>query len=67
MGLKMDIVKENVMVVDITSINANNVLIETVEGYVYLRQRSLKEKYRDKTIQRRILTGLAAYGKHRNI
>ena len=33
MGLKMNIAKTKVMVVDNTSINVNNVLIENVEGY----------------------------------
>ena len=31
-GLKMNIAKTKVMVVDITPINVNNVLIENVEG-----------------------------------
>ena len=45
MGLKMNIAKTKVMVVDNTPINVNNVLIENVEGYVYLGQRnSLKGK-----------------------
>ena len=35
MGLKMNIAKSNVMVVDNTPINVNNVLIENVEGIVY--------------------------------
>ena len=41
MGLKMNIAKSKrkVMVVDSTPINVNNVLIENVEGCVYLRQR----------------------------
>ena len=43
-GLKMNIAKANVMVVDNTPINVNNVLIESVQGYVYLGQHySLKE------------------------
>ena len=33
MGLKMNIAKTKVMVVDNTPINVNNVLIENVEGY----------------------------------
>ena len=37
-GLKMSIAKAKVMVVDNTPINVNNVLIENVEGYVYLEQ-----------------------------
>ena len=41
---KMNIAKANVMVVDNTPINVNNVLIESVQGYVYLGQHySLKE------------------------
>ena len=36
MGLKMNIAKTKVMDVDNTQINVNNVLIENVEGYVYL-------------------------------
>ncbi len=35
MGLKMNIAKSKVVVVDITPINVNNVLIENVEGIVY--------------------------------
>ena len=34
MGLKMNITKTKVMVVDNTPINVNNVLIENVPGYV---------------------------------
>ena len=56
MGLKMNIAKIKVMVIDNTPINVNNVLIENVEGYVYLGQRySIKEKKQDKEIQRRII------------
>ena len=52
MGLKMNIKKTKVMVVDNTPINVNNVLIENVQGYVYLGQHySLKEKNQDKEIQ----------------
>ena len=48
MGLKMNIAKTKVMVVDNTPINVNNVLIENVQGYVYLGQHySLKEKNQD--------------------
>ena len=55
MGLKMNIAKTKVIVVDDTPINVNNVLIENVQGYVYLGQHySLKEKNQDKEIQRRI-------------
>ena len=50
-GLKMIIAKTKVMVVDNTPINVNNVLIENVEGYVYLGQRySLRENNQDKEI-----------------
>ena len=49
MGLKMNIAKTKVMIVDNTPINVNNVLIENVPGYVYLGQHySLKEKNRTK-------------------
>ena len=68
MGLKMNIAKTKVMVVDKTPINMNNVLIENVQGYVYLGQHySLKENNQDKEIQRRIMAGSAAYAKHRDI
>ena len=68
MGLKMNIAKTKVMVVDNTPINVNNVLIENVQGYVYLGQHySLKEKNQDKEIQRRIMAGWAAHAKHRDI
>ena len=68
MGLKMNIAKTKVMVVDNTPINVNNVLIENVQGYVYLGQHySLKEKHQDKEIQRRIMVDWAAYVKHRDI
>ena len=51
MGLKMNIAKRKVMVVDNTPINVNNVLIENVQGYVYLgKHYSLKEKNQDKEI-----------------
>ena len=64
----MNIAKTILMVVDNTPINVNNVLIENVEGYVYLGQHySLKEKNQDKEIQRRIMAGWAAYAKHRDI
>ena len=68
MGLNMNITKTKVMVVDNTPINVNNVLIENVPGYVYLGQHYiLKEVNQDKEIQRRIVTGWAAYAKHRDI
>ena len=58
MRLKMNIAKTKVMVVDNTPINVNNVLIENVQGYMYLGQHySLKEKNQDKEIQRRIIAG----------
>ena len=61
MGLKMNIAKTKVMVVDNTPINVNNVLIENVQGYVYLGQHySLKENNQGKEIQRRIMAGWAA-------
>ena len=44
-GLKMNIAKTKVVVVDNTLVNVNNVLIENVEDYVYLGQHySLKGK-----------------------
>ena len=68
MGLKMNIAKTKVMVVDNTTINVNNVLIENVPGYVYLGQHySLKEKNQDNEIQRRIMAGWAAYATHQDI
>ena len=68
MGLKMNIAKTKVMVVDKTPIKMNIVLIEKVTGYVYLGQHySLKENNQDKEIQRRIMAGWAAYAKHRDI
>ena len=68
MGVKMNIAKTKVIVVNNTPINVNNVLRENVEGYEYLGQRySLKEKNQDKEIQRRIVAGWAAYAKHRDI
>ena len=66
-GLKMNIAKAKVIVVDNTPINVNNVLIENVQGYLYLGQHyNLKEK-NHKEIQRRIMAGWAAYAKHRDI
>ena len=38
MGLKMNIAKTKLMVVDNTPINVNNALIENIPGYVYLGQ-----------------------------
>ena len=68
MGLKINIAKTKVMVVDNTPKNVNNVLIENVPGYVYLGQHySFKEKNQDKEIQRRIMVGWTAYAKHRDI
>ena len=61
MGLKMNITKTKVIVVDNPPINVNNVQIENSVGYVYLGQRyTLKEKNQDKEIERRIMAGLAA-------
>ena len=55
MGLKMNIAKTKVMVVDNTPINVNNVLIEHVPGYLYLGlQYSIKEKNQDKEIRGRL-------------
>ena len=49
MGLKMNIAKTNMMVVDNTPVNVNNVLIEYVRGYLYLEQHYiLNEKNQDK-------------------
>ena len=69
MGVKMNITKTKVMVaVDNTPINVINVLIENVQGYVYVGQYySLKETNQDKEIQRRIMAGWVAYAKHRDI
>ena len=69
MGLKMNIAKTKVIVVDNTPINVNNVLLENVQGYVYLMGQhcSLKEKNQDNEMQRRIMAGWAAYAKHRDI
>ena len=68
MGLKMNIAKTKVIVVDNTPINVNNSLIENVQDYVYLEQHYIiKEKNQDKEIQRRIMAGCAAYAKHRDI
>ena len=62
MGIKMNIAKTKVMVVDNTSINVNNVLIENFQGYVHLgKHYSLKEKNQDREIQRRIMAGWAVY------
>ena len=67
-GLKMNIAKTKVMVVDNTPINVNNLLIENVQGYVYLGQHySINGNNQDKEIQRRIMAGWAAYVKHRDI
>ena len=68
MGLKMNIAKTKLMVVDNTPINVNNALIENFQGYVHLGQYySIKEKNQDKEIQRRIMAGWAAYAKHWDI
>ena len=49
MGLKMNIAKTTVMVVDNTPTNVNNVQVEHVEGYVYLGQHySLRKRTRTK-------------------
>ena len=58
MGLKMNIAKTKVMVVDNTPIKVKNVQIENAQGDVYLGQHySLKEKNQEKEIQRRIMAG----------
>ena len=44
MGLKMNIEKTKVIVVDNTLINVNNVLIENVQGYVYLDNTTASRK-----------------------
>ena len=68
MGLKMNIAKTKVMVVDNTPIHVNNVLIYNFQAYVYLGQHySLKENNQDKEIQRRIMAGWAVYAKHRDL
>ena len=62
MGLKMNITRTKVMVVDNTPINVNNVLIENVPGYVYLGQHySLKEKTRTKRYNSCVLPAMT-YG-----
>ena len=62
MGLKMNIAKTKVMVLDNTPDR------KCPTGYVYLGQHySLKENNQDKEIQRRIMAGWAAYAKHRDI
>ena len=68
LGLKMNIAKTKMMVVDNTPINVDNVMIGNVQGYVYVGQHySIKENNKDKEIQRRIVAGWAAYAKHRDI
>ena len=65
---KMNIAKTKAMVLGNTPKNVNNVLIENVQGYVYVGQYySLKEKNQDKEIQRRIMAGWAAYAKQRDL
>ena len=57
MGLKMNIAKTNVMVVDNTPINVNKVLIENIQGYVYLgnntasRKRTRTKRYNEESWQ----------------
>ena len=63
----MNIAKTNVMVVDNTPINVNNVPIENVEGYVEGQRYSHKEKNQDKEDTTRIMADWAAYAKHRDI
>ena len=58
MGLKMNIAKTKMMVVDNTPINVNNMLIDNVPSFVYLGQHySIKETNQDIEIQRRIMAG----------
>ena len=66
----MNIAKTKVMVVNNTPINVNNVLIENVQGYVYLGQHyNIKAQGKEpgQKIERRIMAGWAAYAKHRDI
>ena len=57
MGLKMNIAKTKVMVLDNTPINVNNVLIENDPGYVYLgnttasRKRTRTKRYNEEPWQ----------------
>ena len=57
MGLKINIIKTKVMVVDNTPINVNNMLIENVPGYVYLdnttasRKRTRTKRYNEESWQ----------------
>ena len=44
MGLKMNIAKTKVMVVDNTKINVNNMVIENAEGYIYWATLDTQEK-----------------------
>ena len=67
MGLKMNITKTKVMVVDNTPINVNNVLINISQATCTWDNTSDHEKNQDKEIQRRIMAGWAAYAKHRDI
>ena len=70
MGLKMNITKTKVMVVDNTPINVNNVLIENVPGYTCTwdnttasRKRTRTKRYNEESWQ----AAWAAYAKHRDI
>ena len=49
MGLKMNIAKTKVMVVDNTPVNVNNVLIENVEGYIYTWDNTTASRKRTRT------------------
>lgn len=68
-GLKINISKTKVMLKqDTHPIYVNGIEIENVEYYIYLGQRySFTDKNHDKEIQRRIISGWAAYAKHRDI
>ena len=68
MGFKIKVATTQLMVIDNTPINVNNVLIEHVEGYVYLGQHySPNENNQDNEIQQRITASWAAYAKHRGV
>ena len=49
MGLKMNIAKTNVMVIDNTPINVNNVLIENVQGYACTSDNTTSSRKRTRT------------------
>ena len=49
MGLKMNIAKTKVMVVDITPINVNNMLIENVYNTTASRKRTRTKRYNEES------------------